>query len=668
MELELRRGVTYLLLSDEPWKGGIRRLVIGTAARQREIPFLSGALAGHHFFTGEWPPAPGAVDYEPQQAPATLTRLAQDTAVWHQGPTPATHVETRITYHLVGRGTVELTFETRSHATRYPFGYVGLFWATIVPQGGQRGFHTVIRGLDGALRWHYFQGGGDCWSCRANTLLGPGLPPAPHTPQHPPTYFFAEAPLRLALPIQVGRWRDLAYCLDVDSPAVAFTDVLLGTALGGPSWDVSWRLRPGERRTVRLRLTVGPWTGWTALEERYRSWSGCSDPAFTIEPPGPARETGRAGGALGRTPPPLAPPVAGDGAAVAPHPTLAQAERLFTSQGKTLLERVALLDRCAVACLGRMSHPTGHDPRTTPGRHEERGLRLAFLLSPDDWQRERSRLARALGAPVEAGRDTEGSGLPTVDQEGQTGPGAGGAASEDSLEGTWWEIWERAAFLRAITGLQRRPATDREWLPYLGRTSFLGRQWAERLWEAGQGRIFHDPQGQFTELWRHWTGYVPPDIHRALLARAIFRVGSAESQLERHGAQGQSDPLAFARCLTRFVDGVLELAFCWNEAFVPPAERRAAGFRRLPICPTGVRDGLDALVAGTTKGDRQRCRAISQRVTGAIEELLHDLYHLAPGATLPPTRPTSRPLISLAHAVRDQIADDQVRQATTLEW
>jgi hypothetical protein len=92
-------------------------------------------------------------------------------------------------------------------------------------------------------------------------VLGPALPPAAHDAAHPPAYYFAEAELRFGMPVYVVRWRDLACAVEVDTADVACTNVLCATAIGGPSHDLSWRLQPGETRTVRCRLTMGRWPG-----------------------------------------------------------------------------------------------------------------------------------------------------------------------------------------------------------------------------------------------------------------------------------------------------------------------------------------------------------------------------------------------------------------------
>ena len=626
MGVELVRPDTRVVLGDAPWERGIRRLVVrrGTGGAEAEIPFLAGAVAGHHFFTGAWPPPAGAVDFEPQVSPGTLVRVGADRAVWHRPPTPHTRVETRVEYALTGPGEVEARFETRSHAAAYPYGYVGLFWATIVPPGGQRGVHVVLPAAAGRPRWHYFQGGGDNLAPRANTLLGPGVAPAAHAPGHPPAYFLAEAAPRLALPLLVGRWGDLGYTLEVDTPEVALTDVLLATAVGGPSWDVSWRLRPGETRRVRCRLTVGPWGGWAAVETRHREWAG-GDPASST-----------AGGHGSGRGPVLAPPSASPAGAGA---GLALSERLFEARGRPLLEGLGLLDRCAVACVGGASQNAGLDDPLS--RDHWWGPYLTFLLDGADWAAHHGRLESAVAAmPDEA--------------DGVVWIGYGGPAPRRTA------CRETEAFLRELTGLERRPETDREWLPHLTRAAFLGTRWTERLSDAGQGRVLHDPGKRFTERWRHWTGYVPPDVHRALLARALFRVWNAGPEHNLRRAVVRGDDLAFAQCLARFVDEVLDLAFGWNERFVPPPKWRAAHFRRLPLSPVAVQEGLEALCRPGPPGAPARALETAQTVVGAIKALTRDLYHL--------TADPADPLSAFAREVHRSIADDAVRAAASLDW
>ena len=609
MLVKLNGVDTQVVLSDAPWTRGIQRMTVG----EHEIPFLLPALCAHHFFTGAWPPPPDAIDYEPHESPGSLAQLSGTRACWHQPETPYTHVETRIEYEIVARGTVEARFETCSHATSYPWGYVGLFWGTIAAPGGQRGIHLLLPTGQDKVRWSYFQGGGDSQSPRANTVLGPEMPSATHAPGHPPTYYFAESEYRFALPIQVARWRDLYYSVEADSDDIAFTDVLLGTAVGGPSWDLYWRLRPGESRRICCRLTVGPWPGWEEIEQRYRAWPGCIAPTFATE-----RTSHGVRQPFDRP----------DPVQIAPRSGLALSRRLFETRGKDLLAELNLLDRCSVGCIGGTSQNASLDDAVS--RDHNWGPYLSFLLSEDDWEAHHEQLEQAV---QEMPDEVDGVRW------------RGGAAGVRKTE-----VCEIGAFLRDLTGFDTRPETDREWLPHIGRTGFGGRRWTEQLFDAGQGEVFHDPGKHYRERWRHWVAYVPPDIHRALLARSLWRVWNVGPNYNLERAQTRADRLTFDLCLSRFVEEVLELAFCWNESFVPFFKWRAAHFYRLPICPAPVRKGIERL--SESAGMEAEIEIASTIVT-SIKRLVKDLYHLDTGL--------EAPLFVFSHAMRETIEDPEIR-------
>ncbi len=616
MQVALHGHDTRLVLTNE--SSGIRRLVVGEGM---EIPFLFPPLTCEHFFTGAWPPPKEEVPFEPLYAGGAVKRTSPTRATWQQPTTSYSRIETTIHYEIVDRGTVEARITARSHAPSYPLGYVGLFWAMMATPGGQRGLHLLMPAGRGKVGWRYFEGGGDSWAPRANGVLGPAMAAPARAAGYPARYYFTETPHRFALPIQVGRWRDLYYSLEVDSHDVAFADVLLGTAIGGSSWDLYWCLQPGESRTLRCRVTVAPWPGWKAIEERYRAWEGCIDPEFAVAPTSSEVRQQFA-----------APRVE----ALPSDSGLAISEKLFRTQGRALLQQLNLLERCSVGCFGATSQNAGLDDAQS--RDHMWGPYLTFLLPGKDWPEHGPRLKQAL--------------------EGVS----------DRVDGVGWrgydgplprktDVFEIGAFLRALTGMEARPETDREWLPYVSTAGFLGRRWTERLFDAGQGKVFHDPGMQFTDLWRHWTGYVPADIHRALVARSLFRVWNTGPEYNLARLLARGDEVAFRLGTARFAEEVLELAFGWNERFVPQAKWRVAHFRRLPMCPAAVHDGLEVLTADGTTAQQMKAAA---SVVHSVKLLMKDLYHV-------PTA-LGRALCFFAHAVHGQIEDGVVRAGTELEW
>ena len=101
----------------------------------------------------------------------------------------------------------------------------------------------------------------------------------------------------------------------------------------------------------------------------------------------------------------------------------------------------------------------------------------------------------------------------------------------------------------------------------------------------------------------------------------------------------------------------MEVAFCWNERYVPAFKWRAAHFRRLPLVPAAVRQGLEAV--HDLRDASEQLRTASQ-VVESIKRLLGELYHL--------TLPADEPLSRVAHAVRATIADAAVRRHASLDW
>jgi hypothetical protein len=185
----------------------------------------------------------------------------------------------------------------------------------------------------------------------------------------------------------------------------------------------------------------------------------------------------------------------------------------------------------------------------------------------------------------------------------------------------------------------------------------LGRRWTEQLFDAGQGQVFHDPGKQFAGRWRHWVAYVPPDIHRALLARSLFRVWNAGPEYNLSRAKARGKRATFDLWLNRFIEEILELAFCWNEQFVPHLKWRVAHFCRLPICPEAVREGIEGL---WDTSDLEASIGIAETIITSVKLLMKDLYHLGPDL--------EEPLSAFAHALHDTIEDPVVRKQTSLDW
>lgn len=268
MQIELQSHNTHVVLSDEACNRGILQLVVA----DREIPFLLPALAGQFCLKDAWPHACNAMDAEPQRAPASLTQVTNCSALLYQPAMDHTCVETLVHYEIVCPGGLDVTIITTSHARSYPHGYVGLFWSTIIPPGGQEGFYALAAGGDGEHQWHHVAGGARGSSRGINTFADAGASEKPQDQRLATRYSLEKMEPCCCLPILVSHWQDLYYSLALDTMEISLTNVLLDAAARGMSWDLYWRLRAGQSRTIRCRLTVGRWPGWQAVERQVASW------------------------------------------------------------------------------------------------------------------------------------------------------------------------------------------------------------------------------------------------------------------------------------------------------------------------------------------------------------------------------------------------------------
>ena len=313
---------------------------------------------------------------------------------------------------------------------------------------------------------------------------------------------------------------------------------------------------------------------------------------------------------------------------------LALSRRLWEVRGRELLEGLGLLERCAGGCVGGTSQNAGLDDAAS--RDHAWGPYLTFWLFEEDWEGERERL----GAAVRAMPD-EVDGVAAVD------------GSESRRSG----VREAGSYFRGLTGMRERPETAAGWMAQVAGGSFLGKSWQERMFDAGQGEVFHDPGGRFTRLWREWTAYVPEEVQRALLARSLFRVWNAGPEYNLTRMLGRGDRLAYALCLARFVDEVMALGFTLSGKYVPYYKWRVAHFRRLSGVPEGLREGLDALVG---EGVAERQVEVAREVVAVVKGWVLERFpvDVGEGATMS----------WFAQRMRAGIEDEEVRRRASLDW
>ena len=308
--------------------------------------------------------------------------------------------------------------------------------------------------------------------------------------------------------------------------------------------------------------------------------------------------------------------------------------RLFEQRGYPLLQRLDLLDLCAVGCFGGTSQNAGLDDDWS--RDHIWGPYLTFVLEGEAYEKHSSALEKAI------------------------------AKMPDEVEGVHWigydgpkprrtDVQEAHALLRLLTGLDGPVDGEEAWIPLIERHGFLGRRWTEQLFDADQGAVFHG--AWFEEMWRDWTKFVPMNIKRALISRSVFRIwnGGPDYNLKRLIAR--QDRVGVHLCTSRFIDEVMELAFTLSDRFTPSFKWRAAHFQGLPVYSDKTKAAIASLV---DENDPVEILSIAKSIESEIKTVLGSMFSIR--------CERSTPLSMYAQAIRRKIRNRKVKAMTNLDW
>lgn len=181
----------------------------------------------------------------------------------------------------------------------------------------------------------------------------------------------------------------------------------------------------------------------------------------------------------------------------------------------------------------------------------------------------------------------------------QTSPGEGHRIGVVEIE----------QFYQAYTGLDHPPETDQEWL----------RIPDETLSVCTNGKVFLDPDGQFSTWRKKLKQYYPEDVR-------IYKVASLCVQIAQSGQYNFKRSLLrqdlFASCYaeTQFCNEALSLTFLLNKCYAPFYKWRHRAVRSLPIQGKVIYDGITGLLK-TDDRDR-KIRMIDQICHALIQELI----------------------------------------------
>ena len=160
----------------------------------------------------------------------------------HQPPTPTHHVESWMTYRTAGPAHVDWTFRYRLHdPAAFPTGVAGFFFASYIHEPENKAIYVLSRDVYDSLMWVQFCAtfqGRDCaitWEEDAYEM---------QFGQRDHGLYTSRAPIRYAVPMFLGRRRDMAFALMFERPQ----GVVICHGMGGggfvannsdrnPAWD-----------------------------------------------------------------------------------------------------------------------------------------------------------------------------------------------------------------------------------------------------------------------------------------------------------------------------------------------------------------------------------------------------------------------------------------------
>lgn len=194
-------------------------------------------------------------------------------------------------------------------------------------------------------------------------------------------------------------------------------------------------------------------------------------------------------------------------------------------------------DRIAVGLVGPGSECFGFDDEIS--RDHDWGPGFCMWLAADDFKR--------IGEGLQAAYQK----LPKTFLEfgpRQASPG------EENRTG----VAKIVNFYRTYIGLDHVPATNREWI-YLTEQS---------LATCTNGRVFHDPSGQFTRWRNHLLGFYPEDVRlKKIASRCVTACQSGQYNFIRSLKRNELFAAQFA--LSQFGADAMSLIFLLNKRYAP---------------------------------------------------------------------------------------------------
>ena len=228
--------------------------------------------------------APEYIEYEPFASQRSLRKVRKNGCSLHYGPQDCSQVTCTIDYQVVEPHYVDTTVEVLTERDRWPHGYLGLFFATIVEAPAYSG--VTFRGFDSSLElgrhnpWIYFNGYGGKPGLTVHPS-GVSRPELGRPTDPPDVYYYSDSSIRFVEPFFFGRVNDMVFGVlfrGCDRERVRFTVNPL-SGFGSPAWDFFWIIEdpePDQMYTLPFRVLFKPFVSGEDILTEFRAYASTS--------------------------------------------------------------------------------------------------------------------------------------------------------------------------------------------------------------------------------------------------------------------------------------------------------------------------------------------------------------------------------------------------------
>jgi hypothetical protein len=264
-------------------------------------------------------------------------------------------------------------------------------------------------------------------------------------------------------------------------------------------------------------------------------------------------------------------------------------ERYFRNEGQPVLEREfgSLFDRMAIGLVGDGSECYGYDDEIS--RDHDWGPSFCIWLTKGDYEAAGGRIREVYDRLP---RTYEGYGQRMGSRWGEGRVG----------------VLEIQAFYRGFIGPYQPPGNNGEWLVLP----------ENALAAATNGKVFHDPLGEFTKIRAALLQFYPEDVRLKKIASRCMTAGrEGQYNFPRCVKRGEFYAAQYGE--TKFCADAMSMVFLFNRRYAPFYKWTHRALKGLPVLGDSLYHGISNLVAERDYALKaERIERISQTLIGEL--------------------------------------------------